>query len=254
MTEPLLVVRGLTKSFAGRRVLDALDLEVRPGEVAALLGPNGAGKTTAFRIVAGLLRPDAGTVELVGPGGRVDLAGQPLHRRAASGLGYLPQEPSVLGGLSVVDNVVAVLEATDCPRRERRARAEALVAEYGLSGVARSRAWSLSGGERRRLEVARVLARAPRVLLLDEPFAGPDPRAAEELLRLVRGLATGRGLGVLFTDHHVQYALSLADRVQIVAHGKVVAGGTPDEVLRSGTAREVYLGGIIGPSPPATPA
>jgi lipopolysaccharide export system ATP-binding protein len=253
MTEPLLVVRGLTKAFAGRRVLDALDLEVRPGEVAALLGPNGAGKTTAFRIVAGLLRPDAGTVELAGPGGRVDLAGQPLHRRAASGLGYLPQEPSVLGGLSVVDNVVAVLEATDCPRRERRARAEALVAEYGLSGVARSRAWSLSGGERRRLEVARVLARSPRVLLLDEPFAGLDPRAAEELLRLVRGLA-GRGLGVLFTDHHVQYALSLADRVQIVAAGKVVAAGTPDEVLRSGTAREVYLGGMIGPATPATPA
>lgn len=241
---PLLSARGLAKAYAGRTVLDGLDMDVRAGEVAALLGPNGAGKTTAFRIVAGLLAAEAGTVELQGPTGRVDLGRLPLHRRAALGLGYLPQEPSVLGGLSALENVVAVLEATDCPRSERRSRAEALLAEYGLGAVARSRAWSLSGGERRRLEIARVLARSPRVLLLDEPFAGLDPRAADELLHLVRRLAA-KGLGVLFTDHHVHYALALADRVQIVAAGRLVVAGTPGQVLRSGTARDVYLGSVL---------
>ena len=234
MTERL-EAADLEKSFQGRKAVDGVSLGVAPGEVVSLLGPNGAGKTTAFKLMLGLLEPDAGTVSF---GGR-PLDGLPLHLRARRGLGYLPQGASVFRGLSARDNLLAVLEARG--HRAPKERAAELLERFGLAALAGSRASTLSGGERRRLEFARALASEPKLLLVDEPFAGVDPIAAREIALAIADLKRG-GVGVLLTDHTVREALKASDRVYIIAAGRVVVHGTPREILDSDVAKRTYLG------------
>jgi len=236
----LLRAEGLRKSFRGRAVIEDLGLELSAGEVLGLLGPNGAGKTTAFRMLAGLLRPDGGRVFL----GDREVSALPLHARARLGLGYLPQVPTVFRGLSVRQNIELVLELRDPvdPRGgDGAGDADQLLGEAGLAGLADARAETLSGGERRRLEIARCLAGGHRVLLLDEPFAGVDPVAVQELQRRVRGLAA-RGLGILLTDHAVREAMGICQRVLVIDGGTVQCSGSPAEVARDPRVRARYLG------------
>ena len=232
-----LVAKGLAKSFRGRRVVDGVSFEVRPGEVVGLLGPNGAGKTTSFHCVVGLLKPDEGEVLL---GGK-DLSGLPLHRRARMGLGYLPQEDSIFRKLSVRDNLLVVLEGHGVKGRDARGKADEVLTEFELLRVADSLGETLSGGERRRAEIARSLVSEPRFLLFDEPFAGIDPIAVHELQRLIGGLKQ-RGLGVLITDHAVRETLGICDRAVLLVEGKLLESGTPSEIAASDRARAVYLG------------
>jgi len=232
-----LVARGLAKSFRGRRVVDGVSFEVRPGEVVGLLGPNGAGKTTSFHCVVGLLKPDEGEVLL---GGK-DLAGLPLHRRARMGLGYLPQEASVFRKLSVRDNLLLVLEGRGVKGQKARDKADEVLTEFELLRVADSLGETLSGGERRRAEIARSLVSEPRFLLFDEPFAGIDPIAVHELQKLIAGLRQ-RGLGVLITDHAVRETLGICDRAVLLVEGRLLETGTPAEIAASQRARAVYLG------------
>jgi lipopolysaccharide export system ATP-binding protein len=237
MSGPLLQARGLEKSYRGRKVVQGVTLEVAPGEVVGLLGPNGAGKTTSFNMVVGLVTPEAGQVLL----GDVDLTRLPMHRRARLGVGYLPQEASIFRKLTVRQNFTGVLEALGVGRREREARADALLAEYRLEKVADSLGETLSGGERRRAEVARSLLSNPRYILFDEPFAGVDPIAVGELQRLIGGLRD-RGIGVLITDHNVREALGICGRAYILSSGTILEAGTPAEIAASPKARAVYLG------------
>lgn len=237
---PVLEGRGLQRSFGGRRVVAGVDLQVSPGEVVGLLGPNGAGKTTAFRILAGLLDPDGGTVWLDGQ----DVTAWPLPRRARAGLGYLAQVPTVFRGLTVAQNVRLALEARRVPAQ----RALPLLEEAGLGHLAQARAETLSGGERRRLEIARCLAQEPRVLLMDEPFAGVDPVAVADLQARVRGLAAA-GLAVLLTDHAVREALGVCDRAIVLDGGVVQRAGTPQEVVADERVRARYLGDIFDLGP-----
>ncbi|TMA15638.1 MAG: LPS export ABC transporter ATP-binding protein [Deltaproteobacteria bacterium] len=232
-----LVAKGLAKSFRGRRVVDGVSFEVRPGEVVGLLGPNGAGKTTSFHCVVGLLKPDEGEVLL---GGK-DLSGLPLHRRARMGLGYLPQEDSIFRKLSVRDNLLVVLEGHGVKGRDARDKADEVLTEFELLRVADSLGETLSGGERRRAEIARSLVSEPRFLLFDEPFAGIDPIAVHELQRLIGGLKQ-RGLGVLITDHAVRETLGICDRAVLLVEGRLLETGTPAEIAASERARAVYLG------------
>jgi lipopolysaccharide export system ATP-binding protein len=232
-----LVAKGLAKSFRGRRVVDGVSFEVNPGEVVGLLGPNGAGKTTSFHCVVGLLVPDEGQVLL---GGK-DLSGLPLHRRARMGLGYLPQEDSIFRKLSVRDNLLLVLEGHGVKGRVARDRADEVLTEFELLRVADSLGETLSGGERRRAEIARSLVSEPRFLLFDEPFAGIDPIAVHELQRLIAGLKQ-RGLGVLITDHAVRETLGICDRAVLLVEGRLLETGTPAEIAASERARAVYLG------------
>jgi lipopolysaccharide export system ATP-binding protein len=232
-----LVARGLAKSFRGRRVVDGVSFEVHPGEVVGLLGPNGAGKTTSFHCVVGLLKPDEGEVLL---GGK-DLAGLPLHRRARMGLGYLPQEASVFRKLSVRDNLLLVLEGRGVTGQKARDKADDVLTEFELLRVADSLGETLSGGERRRAEIARSLVSEPRFLLFDEPFAGIDPIAVHELQRLIARLRQ-RGLGVLITDHAVRETLGICDRAVLLVEGRVLETGTPAGIAASQKARAVYLG------------
>jgi lipopolysaccharide export system ATP-binding protein len=234
----VLVVDNLQKAYKGRRVVEGLSLQVAAGEVVGLLGPNGAGKTTAFYMIVGLVQADAGSVRL----DDVDLTGLPMHRRAQQGIGYLPQEASVFRRLSVEDNIRAILET----RRElnatsRDARLEELLDELHLGRIRASAGQSLSGGERRRVEIARALAANPRFMLLDEPFAGVDPLSVIDIQRLITGLAA-RGIGVLITDHNVRETLGVCQRAYIVDRGTVLASGTADEILANERVREVYLG------------
>jgi lipopolysaccharide export system ATP-binding protein len=233
-----LSAEGLVKSYRRRRVVDGVSFSVAPGEVVGLLGPNGAGKTTSFNMVVGLARADAGRVSL---GGR-DLTRLPMHQRAREGVGYLPQEPSIFRKLSVRQNFLAVLELDKSLRdSQRHERADALLESFGLRHVADSLGDTLSGGERRRCEIARSLIREPRFMLFDEPFAGVDPINVGDLQDQIRGLRE-RGLGVLVTDHSVQDTLRICDRAYIIAGGRILENGTPSEIAASARARAVYLG------------
>jgi len=229
---------GLVKAYRKRRVVDGVTFRVRQGEVVGLLGPNGAGKTTSFNMVVGLVRPDAGRVFL----DERDLTPLPMHRRARAGLGYLPQEASIFRKLTVRENFLAVLELD---RRlegaTRHARADALLREFGLEKVANSAGDTLSGGERRRTEIARSLIPNPRFILFDEPFAGVDPINVSELQAQINALRS-KGIGVLITDHNVQDTLHICDRAYIIAQGQILEEGTPAELARSERARAVYLG------------
>ena len=233
----LLAAEGLVKSYRRRRVVDEVSFHVQPGEVVGLLGPNGAGKTTSFNMVVGLVAPDAGRVRL----GDQELTRLPMHRRARRGVGYLPQEASIFRKLTVRQNFTAVLEALGTGRAEREKRADELLAEFRLEKVAGSKGETLSGGERRRAEVARSLLADPRFILFDEPFAGVDPIAVGELQRLI-GALKQKGIGVLLTDHNVREALGICDRAYILSAGRILEEGTPAEIAGSVRARAVYLG------------
>jgi lipopolysaccharide export system ATP-binding protein len=229
---------GLEKSYKSRKVVNQLSLEVANGEVVGLLGPNGAGKTTAFYMIVGLISCDSGRIHL----GDRDLTLLPMHRRAQLGLGYLPQEASVFRKLSVENNVLAVLENRgDLERAAREQRLEELLEELRIGHVRRSLGLSLSGGERRRVEIARALAAEPRFMLLDEPFAGVDPLSVLDIQRIIREL-TSRGIGVLITDHNVRETLGVCGRAYIVNQGTVIAQGSAEEILANPQVREVYLG------------
>ena len=233
-----LVASGLSKSYRSRAVVRELTLEVTSGEVVGLLGPNGAGKTTAFYMIVGLVPCDAGRIGI----DATDLTDLPMHRRAQLGLGYLPQEASVFRKLSVEDNILAILEMRpDLDRAQRERRLEELLEELRIGHVRASRGLSLSGGERRRVEIARALAAEPRFMLLDEPFAGIDPLSVLDIQRIIREL-TSRGIGVLITDHQVRETLGVCNRAYVVNQGQVIASGTAEEILANPQVREVYLG------------
>ena len=233
-----LYAEGLAKSFGHHRAVRDVSLEVAPGEIVGLLGPNGAGKTTSFYMIVGLIPADAGRIEMNGR----EITRNAVHVRARAGLGYLPQEASVFRKLSVEDNLRAVLEVRrDLDRNARERRLEQLLEELGVTHVRTSLGISLSGGERRRVEIARALAAEPRYMLLDEPFAGVDPISVGEIQRIVRQLSE-RGIGVLVTDHNVRETLGICERSYIISEGTVIAEGTADEVLAHRRVREVYLG------------
>ncbi|MFT4538638.1 MAG: lipopolysaccharide export system ATP-binding protein [Planctomycetota bacterium] len=240
-SDTLLEAKGLVKSYRRRRVVDGVSFKVNPGEIVGLLGPNGAGKTTSFRMTVGIVEPDAGTVLL----GGADCTRLPMFRRARQGMGYLPQETSVFRQMSVQDNLFAVLESMPMSRKERKAEASRLLGDLELSHLAKNRADTLSGGERRRLELARSLATQPSILLLDEPFAGVDPINVEEIQGLIRGLRD-MGLGVLITDHNVRETLDSTDRAYIIHQGQILREGTAEELINDPRVREVYLGQNFG--------
>jgi len=229
---------GLVKRYGRRTVVDGVDLRLDPGEIVALLGPNGAGKTTSFYMMVGFVRPNAGRIEL----GGTDVTGWPMHRRARHGLGYLAQEPSAFRRMSVRDNLLAILEFQPLSRAEQAERAAALLDEFGLAHLADHRADTLSGGERRRLEIARSLTIDPSFILLDEPFTGVDPKSIREIQELVRDLRERRGLGVLLTDHSVRETLAIADRVYLMFDGQVRFDGTPEDFAADAGVRTSYLG------------
>jgi lipopolysaccharide export system ATP-binding protein len=234
----LLKATGLAKSYRSRQVVRDLSLQVDAGEIVGLLGPNGAGKTTAFYLIVGLVQPNAGRIEL----GEHDLTFAPMHRRAQLGLGYLPQEPSVFRKLSVEDNIRAILEIRpDLDEDGEEQHLEELLEQLRIGHVRHSLGLSLSGGERRRVEIARALAANPRYILLDEPFAGVDPISVLDIQRIIRELA-GRGIGVLITDHNVRETLDIVGRAYIVNQGAVIASGTAADILADPQVREVYLG------------
>ncbi|RSK30715.1 LPS export ABC transporter ATP-binding protein [Rhodovulum iodosum] len=230
-------VTGLRKSYRRRLVIRDVSLTLDRGEVVALLGPNGSGKTTCFYAVAGLVRPEGGTVTIDGR----DVTTFPMYRRARLGIGYLPQEVSIFRGLSVEDNINAILEISETDPHKRRERLEELLSEFSIEHLRRAPALSLSGGERRRVEIARCLAANPKYLLLDEPFAGVDPIAVGDIRGLVADLRT-RGIGVLITDHNVRETLEIVDRAYILHDGQVLMSGTAQEVIRDENVRRVYLG------------
>ena len=232
-----LQIRSLRKSYKKRPVIRDVSMDLRRGEVVALLGPNGSGKTTCFYSIAGLVTPEGGQVLIDGK----DVTTLPMYRRARLGIGYLPQEVSIFRGLSVEDNILAVLEISVSDRHKRRERLEELLSEFSITHLRRTPALALSGGERRRVEIARCLAADPKYLLLDEPFAGVDPIAVAEIRHLVHDLKS-RGIGVLITDHNVRETLEIVDRAYILHDGKVLMSGTTDEVVRDETVRRVYLG------------
>ncbi len=234
---PGLVVRGVEKTYKKRRVVGGVSLTVHRGEAVGLLGPNGAGKTTVFYMITGLIRPDAGRIELDG----YDITALPMYRRARLGIGYLPQEASIFRGLSVEDNILAVLEVVEKNKKKRLQELDALLDEFRIGHLRKSPSIALSGGERRRCEIARALASRPSFVLLDEPFAGIDPIAVGDIQALVRHL-TERGIGVLITDHNVRETLGLIDRAYIIASGQVLTHGTAAEVVANPDVRRLYLG------------
>jgi lipopolysaccharide export system ATP-binding protein len=234
---PLLEAEGLRKRYGRREVVRGIDLHIGPGEIVGLLGPNGAGKTTTFRMVMGMIPPDAGCVRLAGR----DVTRHPAYRRAQLGTGYLAQEPSIFRKLTVEENLLAILEFREPDRRKRAERARGALREYGLLELAGQKAESLSGGERRRLEIARALLVNPCVMLLDEPFSGVDPIAVSGIRKIIQALKA-RSLGVLLTDHNVRETLSITDRAYLIKDGAVLEEGPPEKLLQSRTARETYLG------------
>lgn len=233
----LLKAEGVTKSYNGRRVVDGVSLEVKGGEVVGLLGPNGAGKTTTFHMMVGLVKPDDGKVFLNGE----DLTTEPIYQRARAGISYLPQESSIFRRLTVEENLLAIIENLDIGPQEQKERSQGLMRMLGITHLADHKAYTLSGGERRRVEIARSLVRSPFFLLLDEPFTGIDPIAVAEIQKIVRKLITS-GIGVLITDHNVRETLGICDRAYILNEGIVLEEGVPEKIASSTKTREVYLG------------
>lgn len=235
--EGTLIARNLTKTYGGRRVVNGVSLVVRRGEAVGLLGPNGAGKTTCFYMITGLVPVDEGSIELNGN----DVTTMPMYRRARLGVGYLPQEASIFRGLTVEQNIRAVLEVHDSDKTRRERKLDSLLAEFSISHLRKSAAIALSGGERRRLEIARALATDPTFMLLDEPFAGVDPISVADIQALVRHL-TSRGIGVLITDHNVRETLGLIDRAYIIHAGEVLTHGRANDIVSNPDVRRLYLG------------
>ena len=233
----VLKTENLVKSYRGRRVVDGVSIDVGKGEIVGLLGQNGAGKTTTFYMMMGLVRPEGGSIFLDG----TDVTDMPMHLRARMGLGYLSQEPSVFRKLSVEDNIKAILETLEISRETMGVRLEALMNELGIAHLKKSKAFTLSGGERRRLEIARALVTRPSFMLLDEPFSGIDPIAVQDIQSIVAGLKD-KGLGLLITDHNVRETLSITDRSYIMAEGKILVWGEPEDLANDPIAREAYLG------------
>ena len=233
----LVTTDHLVKAYRGRRVVDGVSIEVGPGEIVGLLGPNGAGKTTTFNMVVGVVKPDEGSVRFQDH----DVTGKPMHQRARLGMGYLTQEPSVFRKLTVEQNIMAILETCMIDRQERKIRLKYLLDELDLARLAKSRAYTLSGGEKRRLEITRALVTSPKLLLLDEPFAGIDPIAVYEVQKIVRRLRD-RGLGILITDHSAREMLKLIDRGYIIVKGQVLIEGSAEFLANDAKAREIYLG------------
>lgn len=239
MDDMLLDAKGLCKSYKERQVVDHVSLEVHSGEIVGLLGPNGAGKTTSFYMVAGLVRPDEGEVTFAGQ----DVSGLPMHLRARLGMGYLPQEESIFRKLSVEDNLMAILETrADLTRKEQKAKAEELMERFNITRLRKSQAIQLSGGEKRRLTIARALATNPRLLMLDEPFAGVDPIAVQDIQHIVASLRETDGLSILITDHNVRETLGIVDRAYILFEGKVIKEGNAAEISSDPRTRKIYLG------------
>lgn len=232
-----LAATHLVKVYKGRKVVRDVSVEIRQGEIVGLLGPNGAGKTTTFYMIVGLVRPDDGSVSL----GDQDMTSMPMYLRAKQGISYLPQEPSVFRKLTVEENLLAVFETMSLPLAERVRRTRLLLEEFGVTHIAKSRAYSLSGGERRRVEIARALAINPAFILLDEPFAGIDPIAVFEIQRIVSQLRA-RGIGILITDHNVRETLKITDRAYIIKEGEIFRQGVPESLSADAEVRRIYLG------------
>jgi lipopolysaccharide export system ATP-binding protein len=232
-----LMATGLMKIYGGRRVVNGINLEIHPGEVVGLLGPNGAGKTTTFYMIVGLIQPDDGQILIDGE----DVSRCPMYLRARKGLTYLPQEPSIFRKLTVEENILSILETLDLNRQERRERLKELLAELDLTPLAKNRAYSLSGGERRRVEITRALVTSPKYILLDEPFAGIDPLAVADIQDII-GKLKAKGIGVIISDHNVRETLSVCDRAYIVNEGSILVEGDPDTISRSEIARKIYFG------------
>jgi lipopolysaccharide export system ATP-binding protein len=225
------------KIYGGRKVVNHIDLVINPGEVVGLLGPNGAGKTTTFYMIVGLVRPDSGSILLNGE----DVSLYPMYMRARKGLNYLPQEPSIFRKLTVEENIMAILETLDIDRKERSIRLQVLLEELDLSGLAKSNAYSLSGGERRRVEITRALVTSPQYILLDEPFAGIDPLAVAEIQGIISKLKS-KGIGIVISDHNVRETLSVCERAYIINEGSVLVEGTPEKIANCEIARRIYFG------------
>jgi lipopolysaccharide export system ATP-binding protein len=232
------MARGLFKRYGRREVVGGVDLELSRGEIVALFGPNGAGKTTTFYMMVGFVKPDSGTIHLSG----ADITRLPMHQRARLGLGYLPQEPSAFRKMTAKDNLLAILEYQKLTEAQRHQKADELLEEFQLTRLANKPAYTLSGGERRRLEIARSLTTNPDFILLDEPFTGVDPKSVREIQRLIRELREKRGIGVFITDHAVRETVALTDRVYLMYDGKVVFGGTPEQFAKDSGVRDYYLG------------
>src|SRR5438309_9121618 len=237
LDDQLLATEGLVKEYRQRRVVNGVSIDIAPREIVGLLGPNGAGKTTTFNMVVGVIRPDSGSVRFQ----QRDITRLPMHRRARLGLGYLTQEPSIFRKLTVEQNILAILETCKLGRQERMIRLKYLLEELDLAGLARNMAYTLSGGEKRRLEITRALVTSPKLLLLDEPFSGIDPIAVYEVQTIVRRL-NERGLGVRITDHNVRETLKLVDRAYLIHKGEVVYSGRGEDLPNDPKAREIYLG------------
>jgi lipopolysaccharide export system ATP-binding protein len=233
----LLEIKGLTKSYDGRQVVKGVDLLVKRGEIVGLLGPNGAGKTTTFYMTVGIIPPDEGKVVF----DNNDITSLPIHERAHFGIGYLSQEASIFRKLSVADNIMAILETLPIGRLERDRRLQELLKELNIAHLAKNKAYTLSGGERRRLEITRALVTKPSFILLDEPFSGIDPIVVSEAQEIIRELR-GKGLGILLTDHNVRETLSITDRAYLIAEGKILISGTAEDLINNPQARQIYLG------------
>lgn len=233
----ILETKQLKKSYNGRNVVNSIDIQIKKGEIVGLLGPNGAGKTTTFYMIVGLIKPDNGSIIF----NDEDITDLPMHRRAKKGIGYLSQEPSIFRKLTVEENIMAILETQGIPRKERKARLGRLLEELGISHLGKNKAYTLSGGERRRLEITRALVTEPSFILLDEPFSGIDPIAVFEAQQIIAELKK-RGLGILLTDHSVRETLSITDRAYIMAQGSILISGTADQLINDSKAKEIYLG------------
>ena len=236
-SEVLLDARGLMKAYRGRRVVNNVNLKVSRGEVVGILGPNGAGKTTSFYMITGLIKPDAGVINFKG----IDVSQQPMYVRARMGMGYLAQDASIFRKLTVEENIYAILETLAISRKERKERLEQLLSELNLTYLAKQKAMTLSGGERRRLEITRALVTNPSFILLDEPFSGVHPKAVYEVQQIIEGLKK-RNMGILITDHNVRETLSCVDRAYLMAQGTICCEGNSDFLVNDPKAREVYLG------------